>query len=301
MQVFGTIFNIQRYSLNDGPGIRTTVFLKGCPLDCIWCHNPESKSFKPELSFAENRCVGCGKCIAVCPKGCHSVSNGRHTVNRAECTLCGACTEVCCGALEIIGERISAEEVIRQVCKDKPFYENSQGGVTFTGGEPFFQPDFLLEMLRLAKKESLHVCIETSGYVKRTVLKKAMEYVDLFLYDCKETDAKLHEKYTGKEPSLILDNLRFLAEAGKEIVLRCPIIPGYNDSHRHLDCISQIAEQYSSVIRVDVEPYHPLGKTKAEQIGKDYVIEELGITDSALAEKWIAEIRSKTTREVRRG
>ena len=301
MAVTGTIFNIQRYSINDGPGIRTCVFLKGCPLNCIWCHNPESKSSKPELSFAESKCIGCVKCVTACPNGCHVFLPEGHKIDRSKCVHCGACVDVCCGALEVIGRQRTAEEVIAEACKDKPFYETSGGGVTFTGGEPFAQPAFLLEMLRLAKQEGLHVCVETCGFVRREILEQAMEYVDLFLFDYKETDPEKHKTFTGVEPSLIRDNLQFLAENGKQIVLRCPIIPGCNDTTEHLEAIGLLAERYDSIIRVDVEPYHPLGKTKAAQLGKEYVLPELGMTDSALAESWIQTIRTKTTCEVRKG
>lgn len=301
MAVSGTVFNIQRYSINDGPGIRTCVFLKGCPLNCIWCHNPESKSSKPELSFAENKCIGCGKCETVCPNSCHVFSVDGHSIDRSKCSLCGACAEVCCGALEVIGKQMTAESVIKEACKDKPFYETSGGGVTFTGGEPFAQPAFLMELLRLAKEEGVHVCIETCGFVRREILEQAMEYVDLFLYDYKETDPEKHKTFTGVDSSLIQNNLCFLAESGKKIILRCPIIPGCNDTAEHLEAIAALAEKYDSIIRVDVEPYHPLGKTKAAQLGKHYMLSQLGITETALTESWINAIRVKTTCEVRKG
>lgn len=301
MGISGTIFNIQRYSINDGPGIRTCIFMKGCPLNCVWCHNPESKSPRPELSFAANKCIGCRKCEAVCPNGCHSFSDGLHVIDRERCAGCGRCADACIGALEIFGKKITAEDAIAEACKDIQFYETSGGGVTFTGGEPFAQSEFLLAMLKEAKKKNLHVCIETCGYTKQEILAEAMEYVDIFLFDCKETDAEKHKAYTGADNLLIRSNLRFLAENGKKIVLRCPIVPGYNDRSEHFAAIAAIANEYPSIIRIDVEPYHPLGKTKAAQLGKEYAISELGMTDKALAEKWIEEIRSQADCEVRRG
>jgi len=301
MSTFGTIFNIQRYSINDGPGIRTCIFMKGCPLDCLWCHNPESKSPKSELSYAPNKCIGCRKCEAVCPNGCHSFADGVHTINRENCIGCGKCADACIGALEIFGRRISAEDAIAEAMKDELFYETSGGGVTFTGGEPFAQSEFLLAMLKEAKAKGLNVCIETCGYTKREILAEAMGYVDIFLFDCKETDADNHKAFTGVDNALIRDNLRFLAENGKKIVLRCPIIPGYNDRSEHFAKIAEIANEYPSIIRIDVEPYHPLGKTKAAQIGKEYKLSELGMTDKSLAEKWVEEIALRANCAVRRG
>ena len=301
MEAFGTVFNIQRYSVNDGPGIRTCVFMKGCPLDCLWCHNPESKSSKPELSYAERKCIGCRKCEAVCPKSCHSFANGMHHIDRSSCIGCGSCVEACSGALELIGKRRSAGDVLAEACRDKPFYETSGGGITFTGGEPLAQPDFLLQMLRLSKEEGIHVCIETCGFVRREILEQAMQYIDLFLFDCKETDAEKHKAFTGTDPKLIWDNLAFLAENGKQIVLRCPIVPGYNDTAAHFSGIAELANRYASVVRIDVEPYHPLGKTKAGQIGREYVLKDLGMTDAKLAERWISQIQAQTACPVRKG
>lgn len=297
----GVVFNIQRYSINDGPGIRTCVFLKGCPLNCRWCHNPESKSPKSELSFSAVKCIGCGKCEAICPNGCHTFENGMHIIDRNSCIGCGKCVHECIGALELYGKTMTAEEVIKEASKDKPFYLESGGGITFTGGEPFAQPKFLIALLKEAKKENLHVCIETSGFTSREILSEAMEYVDIFLFDYKETDRKKHIEFIGVDNTQILSNLDFLASSGKQIVLRCPVIPGYNDRIEHFSAIAEIADRYDSIIRVDVEPYHPLGKTKAAQIGKEYLIEDLGITDKETAAEWIREIQKRTKCSVKRG
>lgn len=298
----GVVFNIQRYSINDGPGIRTCVFLKGCPLNCRWCHNPESKSSKPELSYSAAKCIGCGKCAEICPKGCHTFIEGIHAIDRKDCIGCGKCVSVCVGALELFGKTMTVEEVIAEAIKDRPFYAESGGGITFTGGEPFAQPRFLLALLKEAKKQELHVCIETSGYVQREILAEAMPYIDIFLFDYKETDAERHAEYTGVRNERILENLDFLAENGKEVVLRCPIIPGCNDRDEHFGAIASLAEKYNNTItHVDVEPYHPLGKTKADQIGKEYLLGELGMTSKELSSEWIQKIQSQTKCDVRRG
>lgn len=275
--------------------------MKGCPLDCAWCHNPESKSAKPELSFAPAKCIGCRKCAAACQNGCHIFTEESHTIDRTKCIGCGDCTKVCIGALDIFGKRMSAEEAIAEACKDKPFYETSGGGVTFSGGEPFAQSEFLMAMLKEAKAQDLHVCIETCGFVKQEILSKAMDYIDIFLFDCKETDPERHKQYTGVDNGVIRSNLKFLAEHGKKIVLRCPVIPGFNDRSEHFSAIAAIANEYPSIFRIDVEPYHPLGKTKAAQIGKEYRVPNLGMTDKAVSAKWIEEIQSQTGCEVRRG
>lgn len=297
----GVVFNIQRYSINDGPGIRTCVFLKGCPLNCQWCHNPESKSPKPELSYSAAKCIGCGKCAAVCPNGCHTFADGIHAIDRTSCIACGKCVNECIGALEIFGKMMTVDEVIAEAIKDKPFYAESGGGITFTGGEPFAQPKFLLALLKEAKKQELHVCIETSGYVQHEILADAMNYVDVFLFDYKETDAERHAEYTGVRNEKILENLCYLAENGKEIVLRCPIIPGYNDRDEHFSEIASLADKYEGITHVDIEPYHPLGKTKAAQIGKEYPLGELEMVNKELSNEWIQTIQAQTKRNVRRG
>ena len=298
----GTIFNIQRYSINDGPGIRTCVFMKGCPLNCLWCHNPESKSFKPELSYYEAKCIGCRKCAFVCPQECHRFSaEGVHSIDRSKCIGCKRCVDVCIGALDLYGRKVSASEVIQEACRDKPFYKTSNGGITFTGGEPFAQPMFLLSMLQEAKRQDLHTCVETSGYVKQDILANAAENIDLFLFDCKETNRDNHIRFTGVDNQLILGNLHFLYSLEKPVVLRCPIIPGMNDRRDHFSQIAAIANTYANIIRIDIEPYHPLGKTKAYQIGKEYPLGGLGIVSNEMTEEWISRLQPLVSCEVRKG
>lgn len=297
----GTIFNIQKFSINDGPGIRTTVFMKGCPLDCIWCHNPESKSTKPELFFDARKCILCGACIALCEAGCHSFSGDVHSLSRTSCISCGGCAKVCVtNALELAGEEKTPEEVIAEVMKDKAFYDNSGGGITLSGGEPMAQMDFTLELLKLAKEKGLHTCMETCGYAREEDFKKVAPLVDIFLFDYKETLEEKHKEYTRVSNKLILSNLRMLDDMGSSIVLRCPIIPTLNDRPEHFDGIAQIANELRNIAEINIEPYHPLGKGKAEMLSKDYVLSELQFPEEDTVKEWIAYISSKTNIQVKK-
>ena len=297
----GTVFNIQRFCINDGPGIRTTVFLKGCMLDCLWCHNPESKSCKPQVMLYKDRCIGCGECLKICPKGLHSFSDdGAHIINRTECAACGECAEACVGALELCGTERSVDEVMTEVLKDASFYKNSGGGMTLSGGEPFMQHEFALELLKAAKEQGLHTCIETSGYVSEEILKRFIPYVDIFLWDIKETDAERHIKYTGVSNERILENLELLNAKGASVVLRCPIIPGYNDRDGHLQSIGRLAQRLDCVMCVDVEPYHPLGSSKSEALGKEYPLGDMGFIADGEVERIISVIAAQTEKTVKK-
>ena len=202
------IFNIQRFSVNDGPGIRTNVFFKGCPLNCLWCHNPESKSTKPDLGFIASKCIGCGHCLTQCPGHCHTMENGEHVIDRSKCLACRACERFCAGALEIMGREMTVDEVLGEVMKDEIFYKTSNGGMTVSGGEPMIQFPFITELLRAAKEKGLTCCMETCGFAAWARFEEIMPYVDLFLYDIKETDPARHREYTGADNALILENLR---------------------------------------------------------------------------------------------
>ena len=292
----GTVFHIQRMSLQDGPGIRTTVFLKGCPLRCLWCHNPESYVKKPQLMFHREKCVHCGACRDVC--NLHAVSGDGHTVDCKDCTACGACAEACpYDALEICGREMTAEEVMDEVIKDTAFYEMSGGGITLSGGEPLYQPAFAAEIARLARERNISVFLETSGYAPWEAAALVAPYVDVFLYDCKETDPVLHKKFTGAENGMILENLHRLNEMQKRIVLRCPIIPGYNDRTDHFEGIARIANEHASVERIDIEPYHALGVCKREQLGMS-VPADIPVPAKADCEAWADTIRQMTGKAV---
>lgn len=290
----GTIFNIQKFSINDGPGIRTTVFMKGCPLNCLWCHNPESKSRKTEIFFDARKCVGCRSC-EVCPYGCHVFTDTEHIFNREKCIACGKCAAECyTDALELVGTEKSVEEIIAEVMKDEAFYENSGGGMTLSGGEPMFQFDFTYELLKRAKENGLHTCIETCGFAKWEQYEKIAELVDIFLFDYKETDPGKHKEFTGVTNELILENLKKLDEKGCKTVLRCPIIPGLNDTDEHFTGIAKTANSLRNVLEINVEPYHPLGKGKSEMLGKEYFSDDLSFADDNAVKEWIEKISSQT-------
>lgn len=267
----GIIFNVQRFCTSDGPGIRTTVFFKGCPLRCVWCHNPESHSSGSEVMFYKHKCKGCGRCIGE--------ENNK--------------TFICYnGAREWCGKVATADEIIKTALKDKPFYKNSGGEITLSGGEPLYQYEFALEILKLAKEQGLHTAIETCGYVSSEKIRAIAEYVDVFLYDIKECDAARHKLFTGVDNSLILGNLTLIDKLGKDIILRCPIVPGCNAKTDHLEGIAAIANGLSHVIRIDVEPYHPLGEGKGEALGKP--LKSFPSPTKAEVEEYIAKIQSKT-------
>lgn len=295
----GTVFDIQKCSVHDGPGIRTTVFLKGCPLDCLWCHNPESKFPKPQLMLYTAKCIGCGECVLACPDGLHAFSaDGTHLIDRKHCLRCGKCETVCTGALHLCGRKMSVDEVMTEVLKDKLFYDNSGGGITLSGGEPLMQAEFALALLTEAKRHELHTAIETSGFAKWETLKAFAEVVDLFLWDVKETDSEQHKTFTGVGNELILDNLERLNALGAKVILRCPIIPGCNDREEHLANIGRLAERLSCVDHIDVEPYHPLGKGKASALGRQYPLETLASPTEETITYWCDTLSHYTTKPV---
>lgn len=288
------VFDIQRFSVKDGPGIRTTVFVKGCPLNCVWCHNPESKEREPILAFDKTKCIGCGKCVSVCQSRAISAIG---QIDREKCSLCKDCAEGCVGALEILGEEARLDGIIETVLKDKPFYDNSGGGLTVSGGEPMYSPVFTNRLLKEAKKQAIHTCTETCGFGKWSDFEELLPFTDLFLFDIKETDPTLHKKYTGSDNSLILQNLYNLNRLGAKIILRCPIIPGYNDRDEHFESIANIANELENVLHVEVLPYHPLGKSKSELIGQVDPI-DLPFPSNNIVKEWIDKISSYTSKKV---
>ena len=262
----GKITNIQRFCVDDGPGIRTTVFLSGCPLRCLWCHNPETERIAGAILFDKARCLSCGACAAICEH--HTIEDGVHIFHGDGCIGCGRCLSIGCGALSSSAKEATVEEIIETVKLDEAFYSASGGGVTFSGGEPTQQYEFLLALVKGAKEAGLHVCLETSGYTSRERILALAKYVDLFLYDCKLTDEEGHLRYTGVPLKPILQNLEALDEAGAKILLRCPIIPTVNDDEAHFRRIGELADRYDAIREVHILPYHELGEAKRERMGK---------------------------------
>lgn len=295
------IFDIQRFSVNDGPGIRTTVFLKGCPLRCLWCHNPESHSPNAEIMLNANKCIGCGDCVAACKQGLHSFDGQSHLIDRAGCTLCTACVSACAGAITVVGKRMSAYEVMSTVLRDRSFYDNSGGGLTLSGGEPLMHSEFALALLRAAREEGISTAIETSGFAKIETIEAVAPYVDLFLFDFKECNSQRHFSYTGVGNERILENLRRLDALGARIVLRCPIIPGYNDRAEHFYAIASLAEELSSVMWVEIMPYHPLGISKSESLGREYPVKLDSSPKPEVVAEWINAISAHTDKPVKKG
>ena len=289
----GLVFDIQRCCFHDGPGIRTAVFLKGCPLKCAWCHNPESISFEPQLMYNESKCNNCGICEFICTGGTHKFIDGRHEILLERCVHTGACAANCpSGALKIAGYEIDSSSVMDTVMRDESFYKYSGGGVTLSGGEPLSQFDFSFDILRIANEKGIHTCVETCGFAKTKQFETIMPLVDLFLFDYKETDPDKHKQHTGVDNDLILTNLKFLHDADAEIILRCPIIPGVNDGVSHLEGIAALAKRFPKIQRVELMPYHRLGLGKAKQLGlKNYFVSEEAVTDE-LKEKWLDTIKS---------
>ncbi len=268
----GLIFDIQHFCTHDGPGIRTVVFLKGCMMTCPWCHNPEGRSSKPDLLFADTLCIGCRECAKVCPTKAHSFGGNTHILDRKVCKSCMACADACpTGALEVAGRLISVEDVMAEVLKDWVFYEQSGGGVTLSGGEPLYQADFACDLLKACNVENLHTCVETSGNAPRKAYERIIPYTNLFLWDIKDTDSIRHRAKTGVELSTVVNNLRMIDDAGCSSILRCIILKGINLNDEHIAGIAAVYHSLKHCLGVELLPYHPLGESKMHNLGRETV------------------------------
>ena len=280
----GNIFDIQRFSIHDGPGIRTTIFFKGCPLKCFWCHNPESQNPNPEIGFYANKCLKCGICETICPLGaCHLLNPKR--IDREKCNLCGLCVEQCpSSALKMIGRETTIEEILKEVAQDEVFYQQSGGGVTLSGGEPLYQYDFALALAKRLKILSYHLTLDTSGYYQGndsdlTILLNFAQGVDLILYDIKMIDDQKHQKYTGISNLTILENASILSlKYPKKMIFRYPLIPGLNDSPEDINLLKGFLSSLSNTV-LEILPYHRIGISKYCLIGKEYELEMINLPE----------------------
>ena len=267
MLVSGILLDPKHFAVHDGPGIRTTFFFKGCPLKCIWCHNPESISPKPQIAWYSHKCISCGECVPVCPSGAHSFRGERHRMDFALCKVCGACESVCLGsALKLYGRKMSVKEALDIALEDQDFYRNSGGGVTLSGGEPLLQPEFALEFLRKLKQAGIHTAVDTCAFVPRETLRAVLPVTDRFLVDFKHPDSAVHRKLTGQPNERIIDNLRFLSGEGAEIEIRIPFVPGCNDS----DAVMEAAGRFLGELKIEcvkILPYHSLARSKYAALG----------------------------------
>ena len=264
----GTIFDIKRYAIHDGPGIRTTVFLKGCPLSCAWCHNPGSWQQDPQPSVRVMRCQGCARCVDACTHGAITLENGKADTDPKICVRCGECQEVCLAdAREILGRSVTAEDLVTEIERDRVFFDESGGGVTFSGGEPLAQADFLCEVLKACHDQRLHTAVDTTCYAQVDVVERVAQQTDLFLCDLKHMDSEQHELFTGVRNELILSNIRLLSDRDHPLHLRVPLIPGFNDQENNIQQSIDFIKSIHTVQRVDILPYNRAGLDKTERLG----------------------------------
>ncbi|MBQ8525642.1 MAG: glycyl-radical enzyme activating protein [Clostridia bacterium] len=259
------VFEIKKFAVHDGDGIRTTVFLKGCPLKCVWCHNPEGISSKPQLAVLQNKCILCGRCELVCKN--HKIAD-IHTLDRNQCIGCGKCAEACFnGALTLYGKEKTAEELLKIVMEDKEFYDTSGGGVTLSGGECLMQPEFCRDFLKLLKHNGVNTAVDTCGCVKQDVYDMVIPYTDVFLYDVKAIDEDVHIKCTGVSNRLILDNLKYIDSRGSKIEIRIPYVPDFNDNQ--IEKIGSFLNEFKNIVGVRVLPYHNYAGSKYESLSME--------------------------------
>lgn len=294
----GIIFNIQRYSLHDGPGVRTVVFFKGCGLRCKWCSNPESQEHTRELYISTLQCIGCGKCVISCPCEALSISEGNIVLNRILCNQCGFCATQCpSGAIQFYGKEQNAEEIFKIVLRDKVFYRNSGGGITLSGGEPTLQPILAYELLSMCKEEGINTAIETCGFTSWENIEVLLPLLDYIYYDVKHVIPEKHLAGTGSDCTLILSNLKKLASVRKSgLVIRVPIIPGFNDDKRSINAIAEWIDGNLTGISVEIMAYHRYGEKKYELLGRKYQMKEGSKLKEGVIESIVSAFKSKNIR-----
>ena len=273
----GIIFNTQRFSVHDGPGIRTTIFFKGCPLRCLWCDNPEGQKATPEMVFWKESCIHCETCVRICPyNAIKTFGRSSKMIVKDRCIVCGRCLDTCYSkALEQIGRYVVVDEVLEEVERDRIFFEASGGGVTASGGEPTAQPEFVAELFRRCKEGHIHTAVETCGYAEWSILEKVLKYTDLALYDIKDMDPVRHKEFVGVHNDLILGNAKKISSKLIPMVVRIPIIPGYNDCEDNIESLGHFISELHGVREVDLLPYHRLGEAKYNRLGLKYRLKGL--------------------------
>tara|TARA_R110002050_G_scaffold172142_1_gene304399 strand:+ start:40305 stop:41213 length:909 start_codon:yes stop_codon:yes gene_type:complete len=296
------VFDIQRASLHDGPGIRTTIFLKGCPLTCMWCHNPEAVASERQLFFYFDKCTQCGDCVKVCEDDVHHLFDKKHTIDYEKCTFCEKCVAACTfNSLKITGEELSVDDVMREIMADFDFYANSEGGMTLSGGEPLSQFSFSMELLKRCREKEVNTCVETSGFVSPTQFKQILPWVDILLFDYKITDSDRHRKYTGVPNERILENLDVAYKHGIPIILRCIIVPGINDDDEHFNGICALDSKYPNLKGIEILPYHTMGNNKRTSIGIDETLTHLQTVPPETADQWIDRLKNKGCKKAKIG
>lgn len=296
----GRILNVKRFEMHDGDGLRTTLFLKGCPLQCKWCHNPESIAPKPELGYYAHKCISCGACVSACPQGAHALDANGHIFDRTKCIGCGACEAQCLAdALLFYGKTVTPEEILPKLTADKAFYENSGGGVTLSGGEPLLQADFTAELLALLKAEGINTAVDTCLFATKAQLDKVIPYTDTFLVDVKAIDRELHKELVGQYNDCILDNIRYLDSIGKPMEIRIPFVPMQNATE--IEKIAEFLAPLTTLKGVRVLPYHSLSGTKYDSLAMPYTLtpENAPIPTKEEAEAARAVLESKGIRVLR--
>jgi len=316
--VKGVLFNIQRYAIHDGPGIRTTAFFKGCPLSCGWCHNPEGRSVDSEIMYLADRCMNCGACEEVCPNPPPVGLRGAEDSHRSECAACGSCAEVCpTGARRLVGFSMTVGDLIDEVERDRPFYEETGGGVTFSGGEPLMQGHFLMECLKECRRRGLHTSVDTCGFAERGLVLRVSELTDLFLYDLKILDPLRHKEVTGVPLEPVLQNLRAIDESDAAALIRFPLIPGVTDGRGNLEALGDLVGSLKNTRLVHILPFHKTASDKYTRLRRQWgydglepapqaVVEDaIGLLESygvtATAGGWIYDRESKALKKTESG